>query len=155
MQPLPAASAASPLKASITKQIIAPCSSPPAMLIKADRGKPSSLQRLWYMMKKYNRRAWIHLQAELLHGNSFKNGFRILQKWHNGSFSVYINPLWTTRLLGLNRFFFWNWQSCAGIFKQSMVVRNRVGIELSYRPARLHRLAKLIPWNRFLGSLKV
>jgi len=57
MQPLPAASAASPLKASITKQIIAPCSSPPAMLIKADRGKPSSLQRLWYMMKKYNRRA--------------------------------------------------------------------------------------------------
>jgi hypothetical protein len=33
--------------------------------------------------------------------------------------------------------------------------RNRVGIGLSYRPARLHRLAELIPWNRFLGSLKV
>ncbi len=23
---------------------------------------------------------------------------------------------------------------------------------LSYRPARLHALAELIPWNRFLGS---
>jgi hypothetical protein len=26
---------------------------------------------------------------------------------------------------------------------------------LTYRPARLHRLAKLISWNRFLGSLDV
>ena len=43
----------------------------------------------------------------------------------------------------------------AGIFKQSMGARNRVGIALSYWPARLHRLAELIPWNRFLGSLKV
>ncbi len=25
----------------------------------------------------------------------------------------------------------------------------------SYRPARLHRLEELIPWNRFLGSLTV
>ncbi len=33
--------------------------------------------------------------------------------------------------------------------------RNRVGIGLSYRPARLHRLTKLISWNRFLGYLKV
>jgi hypothetical protein len=40
----------------------------------------------------------------------------------------------------------------AGIFKQSKGARNRVGIELSYRPARLHRLAELIPWNRFLDS---
>jgi hypothetical protein len=30
--------------------------------------------------------------------------------------------------------------------------RNRVVV---YRPARLHRLAELIPWNRFLGSSKV
>ncbi len=43
----------------------------------------------------------------------------------------------------------------AGIFKQSMGARNRVGIELSYRPARLHRLAEFIPWNRFLGSINV
>jgi hypothetical protein len=44
----------------------------------------------------------------------------------------------------------------AGIFKQSMGVRNRVGIGLSYRPATLHRLAELIPWNRFLHNrLKV
>ncbi len=26
---------------------------------------------------------------------------------------------------------------------------------LTYRPARLHRLAESIPWNRFLGSLNV
>ena len=43
----------------------------------------------------------------------------------------------------------------AGIFKQSMGARNRVGIALSYWPARLHRLAELIPWNRFLGSIDV
>ncbi len=42
-----------------------------------------------------------------------------------------------------------------GIFKQSMGARNRVGIGLSYRPVRLHMLAELIPWNRFLGLLKV
>jgi hypothetical protein len=33
-----------------------------------------------------------------------------------------------------------------------MEARNRVGIGLSYRPARLHRLAESIPW--FLKSLK-
>ncbi len=43
----------------------------------------------------------------------------------------------------------------AGIFKQSMGARDRVGIGLSYRPARLHRLAEFIPWNRFLGSINV
>jgi hypothetical protein len=31
----------------------------------------------------------------------------------------------------------------------------RVGIGLSYRPARLHRLAEFIPWSRFLGSINV
>jgi hypothetical protein len=46
-------------------------------------------------------------------------------------------------------------QNSAGIFKQSMGARNRVGIGLLYRPARLHRLAETIPWNRFLGSFKV
>jgi hypothetical protein len=29
------------------------------------------------------------------------------------------------------------------------------GIGLSYRPARPRRLAELVPWNRFLGPLKV
>jgi hypothetical protein len=43
----------------------------------------------------------------------------------------------------------------AGIFKQSMGTRNRVGIGLSCRPARLHRLAEFIPWNLFLGSINV
>jgi hypothetical protein len=36
-----------------------------------------------------------------------------------------------------------------------MVARNRVDIGLSYRPARLQRLAELIPLYRFLGSVKV
>ena len=45
--------------------------------------------------------------------------------------------------------------SPAGIFKKSMGARHRVGIGLSYRLARLHRLAEFIPWNRFLGSLNV
>jgi hypothetical protein len=35
--------------------------------------------------------------------------------------------------------------SSAGIFRQSMGARNRVGIGLSHRPARLHRLAESIP----------
>ncbi len=48
-----------------------------------------------------------------------------------------------------------NKHSSAWIFKQSMEARNRVGIGLSFRPARLHSLAELVPWNRFLGSLKV
>jgi hypothetical protein len=44
----------------------------------------------------------------------------------------------------------------ARILEQSMGARNRVGISLSYRPARLlYSLAELVPWNRFLGSLKV
>ncbi len=52
-----------------------------------------------------------------------------------------------------------NWQGesafRAGIFKKSMGARHRVGIGLSYRPARLHRLAELMPWNRYLGSINV
>jgi hypothetical protein len=40
---------------------------------------------------------------------------------------------------------YWGEQNCAGIFKQSMGVRNREGIGLSYRPAGIHRLAELIP----------
>jgi hypothetical protein len=36
-----------------------------------------------------------------------------------------------------------------------MGARNRVGSELSYRLVRLHRLAELVPWNRFLGSLNI
>ncbi len=41
-------------------------------------------------------------------------------------------------------------------FKQSLgAIGGRVGIGLSYRPARLYSLAELVPWNRFLDSLKV
>jgi hypothetical protein len=32
--------------------------------------------------------------------------------------------------------------------------KDRVGKGLSYRPARLHRLAESISWNRFRGSVK-
>jgi hypothetical protein len=42
-----------------------------------------------------------------------------------------------------------------GIFKESKGARNCGGRGLSYQPARLHRLAESIPWNRFLGSIKV
>ncbi len=45
--------------------------------------------------------------------------------------------------------------TCAGIFEQSMGARNRLGKGLSYRPARLCSRAELVPWNRFMGSLKV
>jgi hypothetical protein len=44
---------------------------------------------------------------------------------------------------------------CAAIFEHPMGARNRVEIGLLCRPTRLYRLAELITWNRFLGSLKV
>jgi hypothetical protein len=46
----------------------------------------------------------------------------------------------------------------AGILEQSIGGgggRNRVGIGLLYRPAKIHRLLESIPWNRFLGPIKV
>ena len=43
----------------------------------------------------------------------------------------------------------------AGIFKKSMGARNRGGIGLSYRPARLHRLAEFSPWNQFRGLINI
>ncbi len=46
-------------------------------------------------------------------------------------------------------------RTCAGIFKQSMGARTEFEYGCCTRPARLHRLAKLTVWNRFLGFLKV
>ncbi len=43
----------------------------------------------------------------------------------------------------------------AWILDHSMGTRNWVRIGLSYRPARLHRLAVSFPWNQFMGSSKV
>jgi hypothetical protein len=43
----------------------------------------------------------------------------------------------------------------SGIFKEPMGARNRGGRGLSYRPARLYRLAEFMPWNQFLGSINV
>jgi hypothetical protein len=49
-----------------------------------------------------------------------------------------------------------NHQSVLEFLNNLWGARNRVGIGLSnHRPAGLHRLAELIPWDRFLGSLKV
>jgi hypothetical protein len=45
-----------------------------------------------------------------------------------------------------------NKESSAGIFEQSMEVKNRVGIGLSCRPASLNRLTESIPSNGFFGS---
>jgi hypothetical protein len=45
--------------------------------------------------------------------------------------------------------------SSAVILEQSMGARNRVGIGLSYRPARLHRLAEFIHWNQFRGPINI
>jgi hypothetical protein len=41
-----------------------------------------------------------------------------------------------------------------GIFRQSMGARNRLGIGMLYRPARLHSLAELVLWNRFRAPKK-
>ncbi len=49
----------------------------------------------------------------------------------------------------------WGKGFSAGILKQSLGAGNIVGIGFSIRSAKLHRLAELIPWNRFLSSLKV
>ncbi len=46
-----------------------------------------------------------------------------------------------------------NAETSAGIFEQSKGARNQVGIGLTIRPARLHRLAELIPG--LLKSLKI
>ncbi len=47
----------------------------------------------------------------------------------------------------------WGWggRRCSA----SLETRNRVGIGLSHRLAWLHRPAEWIPWNWFLGSIKV
>jgi hypothetical protein len=130
--------------------------------------------------------------------------FKSLQKkWHE----LFQNASFQSSMLCLT---LEHKQTCAGILKQSIGTRNRVGIGLWYRPdrgsnlsptmgagnqepsrhravgtgppayvawllnsrlgswnrflapkrdlsfrLRLHRLAELIPWNRFLGSLKV
>ncbi len=59
----------------------------------------------------------------------------------------------TTTLKGSVNFY--KYGLYAGFFKQSMGARNRIGIGLSDRPVRLHRLAEMIPRNRFLGTWKV
>jgi hypothetical protein len=173
--PLRAAGPAPLLRASITKQIIAPCSSPPAKLIKPIEVNPLAFSvcgirwsstvpefidpvfaktspKLVYKFG-HSRRAWIHLQAEL-------QGTHKRMRFASCKNDVIAHPLCMLILFGPQGYlartgFFLKLTVLCWNFKQSIVVRDRVGIGLSYRPARLHRLAKLIPWNRFLGSLKV
>jgi hypothetical protein len=47
------------------------------------------------------------------------------------------------------------WPASIELFKQSMGARNQVGTGLSYRSAGYTARAELFHWNRFLGSLKV
>ncbi len=62
-------------------------------------------------------------------------------------------PIWKRSQAGVCHIPLCVWVCRAGIFKQSMGARNRVGIGLSYQPARLHRLAEFIPWNRSIPGL--
>jgi len=57
---------------------------------------------------------------------------------------VNVNNFGKSTTLFCSRLFIWLY-TCAGIFKQSVGAGNRVGIGLSYLPARLHRLAEKIP----------
>ncbi len=64
-------------------------------------------------------------------------------------------PGWQNAFLGIDSGLHKRSKIRAGTFEHPMEAMNWVGIRLSYRPARLHRLAESITWNRFLGSLKV
>jgi hypothetical protein len=47
------------------------------------------------------------------------------------------------------------YENSVGILEQSMGARKQVEIRSSYRSARQHRRTESIPWNQFLGSLKL
>ncbi len=72
---------------------------------------------------------------------------RINGLFHTKTFHIKtFDPAWPPACVARSR---------AGIFKKSMGARHGVGIGLLYRPARLHRLAEFIPWNRFRGPIHV
>ncbi len=86
----------------------------------------TSICNLW----KYRFTLSLYLQFRGGGGGGFcRNTIRLQHGEYRTVLSIYSAPI-----------------NSAGIFKHS--------VGLSYRPARLHRLAELIPWNRFLGSLK-
>jgi hypothetical protein len=67
-----------------------------------------------------------------------------------------MQPSWPVRQIGLSYQAPPGWESIPGLLKRFTNTiygdyRNREGKGLSYRPARLHRMAEFIPWNRFLG----
>ncbi len=75
--------------------------------------------------------------------------YLLIYGWHcwwvnNNKTQLQFQPLWGFSYLRTLR------ESTVGlswIFKKSMGARNRGGRGLSYRPARLHRLAEFIPWT--------
>jgi hypothetical protein len=76
-------------------------------------------------------------------------GLRIAPKYCAGTLEQSIG-VWNRLGIGLSYR-----PARAGIFKESMGARNRGGRGLSYRPARLHRLAEFIPWNQYRGPIHV
>jgi hypothetical protein len=97
----------------------------------------------------------------ILRGVRYAKSLRVL-------FSHRRSPSWTTLVLYSRVVFFFNeptkcrWKENPGnifpvleFLNNLWGARNQIGIGLSYRPYRPHRLGELIPWNRFLGFLIV
>ncbi len=92
--------------------------------------------RFWYKKKLLAHPInWNHLQP-----TSFLNGQYLILHSIQNNIRIF------------NAYCIWRLFYCAGILEQSMGATNQIGIGLSYRPARLNRLAELISWNWFLGS---
>jgi hypothetical protein len=86
--------------------------------------------------------------------NIWGKSFAFLSVWHRVVVPACQARQPYARVNYIPQFSYYEYGYRAGIFIPTMGAGNRVGIGLSYRPARLHRLAEFIPWNRFLGSLK-
>jgi hypothetical protein len=89
----------------------------------------------------------IGAEAALFPEKEYINGM-FITVWAGSRSGPPVSECWSPVYPAVLHLQFWN-------FEQSMGARNRVGIWLSYRPARLHRLMESIPRNRSLGFLKV
>jgi hypothetical protein len=86
-----------------------------------------------------------HSQNEILY--KYQTSIDIIRR--NTTFLIHLfGSLWCTVMNSAEHV-----SICAGIIERSMWARNRGGICLSYRPARLHSLAESIPG--LLKSLKI
>ncbi len=104
-----------------------------------------SLRLLWHTIHRY----WAGCETELAVCKYQKKWFfRIhVRYWR---FSAEKK---TTRNPKHEHFLPWNNGNCSESNLQIFLERNYVA-NPTYQPARLHRLAESIPWNRFLGSWK-